>query len=78
MLREERTMQAKFDIFAVSPQGYEVHISLENEHVYTEALLLLTKLEEDGFRARGASRSPVEGQGTASNGQEHLSVLSTT
>ena len=45
-------MSATFEVFGVSAGGLEIHFQLSGEKVYEEALLLLAKLEEDGFKAR--------------------------
>ncbi len=45
-----------FDVFAVSPQGFEVHWQLQGEKVYEDAVKLLDKLQRDGFKARELGR----------------------
>jgi hypothetical protein len=42
-------MMSSFDIFAPSPQGYEVHYPLEGEKVYGESLQLIARMLQDGF-----------------------------
>ena len=44
----------QFDVFAVSPQGFEVHFQLQKVEtgVYEDAIQLMEKMEQDGFIAR--------------------------
>ena len=42
-----------FDVFALSPQGYEVHFQIQGDKVYDDALRLLEKLDKDSFKVRG-------------------------
>lgn len=41
-----------FDVFAVSPQGYEIHFQLSGEKAYCHAVKLLETMSKDGFTAR--------------------------
>ncbi len=43
---------ASFDVFAVSPEGYEVHIQLNGQRVYDDGRRLLAQLARDGFKPR--------------------------
>lgn len=47
---------ASFDVFAVSPEGFDVHSQLNGEKVYTEAHSLLERLVADGFKPREQRR----------------------
>ena len=43
-----------FDVFAVSPQGFEVHFQLQKVEtgVYEDAIQLMEKMEQEGFVGR--------------------------
>lgn len=59
-------MAAKVDVFAISKEGFDVHIQLESEHVYQDLLTLLARMQADGFTPRTRTeshQSPVEGRG---------------
>ncbi len=43
---------ASFDVFAVSPQGFECHFQLNGEKVYQEAGKLLATMEKDGYKPK--------------------------
>ena len=56
---------ASFDVFAVSPEGLEVHFQLSGEKVYAESRKLLAQLVADGFtpRTQRAGRGSQAPQG---------------
>jgi len=59
-----------FDVFALSPQGYEVHFQIQAEDkVYETAAQLLAKLALDGFTVRGKA---LQGPGKATNGHHPI------
>lgn len=60
-----------FDVFGLSPQGYEVHFQLQGEKVYDDAVKLLEKLEKDGFGVRGKASSNGQARSEAHYCQEH-------
>jgi len=53
---------ASFDVFAVSPEGFEVHFQLAGEKVYSESRKLLAQMVKDGYAprpAKGARKPPA-------------------
>lgn len=40
---------ASFDVFAVSPHGFEVHFQIDGDKVYQEASKLLATMQKEGF-----------------------------
>lgn len=57
-----------FDVFAVAPQGYEVHFQVQGEKVYADAQKLLSQMQADGFLPRV---KPKSGDGHNNNGACH-------
>lgn len=58
-----------FDVFAVSPQGLEVHWQLQGDKVYEDAVKLLEKLEKDGFKPREMGRPRAKASQPAQDSQ---------
>lgn len=54
---------ASFDIFALSPQGYEVHVQIQGEDpgLYQVFMSTLARMDKDGFRPRAASQPQKPG-----------------
>ena len=58
-----------FDIFALSPVGFEIHVKLEGDKVYADAMRLLERMAADGFLPRaGKLPTPVSSNG---NGKDN-------
>lgn len=68
----------RFDVFALSNEGYEVHVQLSGDKAYTAALKLLETMSRDGFTPRpGNSRSYSNGNHKSNgNGNEEHKVCS--
>lgn len=68
-----------FDVFAVSPQGYEVHFQLNGEKVYEGAVKLLAALNKDGFMPKMMYQGSPKGNGNgAGKGAQKLCPLHKT
>jgi hypothetical protein len=53
-----------FDIFALSPVGFEIHVKLEGDKIYADAMRLLERMAADGFLPRvGKLPAPVSSNG---------------
>ena len=60
----------EFNIFAISPEGFEIHIQLTGERVYGDARACMQRMIKDGFAPRhgfGAAVVPTQ----PSNGNGH-------
>lgn len=66
-----------FDVFALSKEGYEIHVQLSGDKAYTAALKLLETMSKDGFtpRTTHGAYGKSNGNGKASaNGQDQGKV----
>ena len=56
----------KYDVFALSPEGFEVHFALEGERIFADAIALSKAMSEAGFTPR-ASKATDTGTPQAPN-----------